>query len=136
MSNYIFNKTIQDIGKKIKKVKVKAMISLELIFVLGVLGFIVQKFVTMTYTWVQNFYLMNSVLLLANSYIQLPLPIETIINNTTITTNKKEKTLTICNQNEHTILSLKNFLISKMIENPDNYQINLVNNTTLEVNLK
>lgn len=150
MSNIIFNKNLQHLKKKITKIyknfvttikimkiklddkycrfikdkQVKAMISFEVICIIGVLVFIVNKIVILAYAWIQKFYLMYGVLLVVSSYIQIPNAVETEISNVHLTTNKKEKTLVISCENPETLRNLMNFLQNKLLEH-QKYKMNL-----------
>jgi len=133
MSNHIFNKGMQKI-KKIYHKKLPAMISLELIFVIGVLGFIVQKMISLVNIWIQKFYLMYGTLLVVNSYLQLPNAVETSINQVQISSNKKENTLTITGPDKHIMEALLIFLKSRISTDNNNYQI-IQDKETIEVTL-
>lgn len=86
--------------KKIINYKIKGFLSLELIFLLGVLGFFIQKIISITYIYIKQFYIFNSVLITVNTYMQIPMSIDKSIehikitskenNNLEITTNKKD----------------------------------------------
>ena len=109
--------------KNIYQERVPAMISLELIFVIGILGFIVQKMINLVNLWVQKFYLMYGTLLVVNSYLQLPNPVETQINQVNISSSKKENTLTITGYDKNIMEDLLRFLKTNISTDNKNYDI-------------
>jgi hypothetical protein len=86
------------------------MISLELVFVIGILGFLVQKIVVLVYAWVNKFYYLQSILIIVTSYLQIPSEIETVIKQVKISTIEKDKTLTISCKEKNTLKTIENFL--------------------------
>jgi hypothetical protein len=127
--------------KKIKKIsklkkiinfnyKVKGFLSIEVIFIMSILGFFIHKITGTAYVWIKKFYIFNSILITVNGYIQLSMPVNKTLdtikiiyqdNSLKITSEKKEelkslsdylnknvnnKELLIINENEITVKSL------------------------------
>lgn len=102
------------INKKLKKIinknyKVKAFLSLEVVFIIGILGFFTHKITNMVYVWIKKFYLFNSILITVNSYIQIPIPINKSIDKIQIISNE-ENTLKITSKNIKELKPIYKFL--------------------------
>jgi hypothetical protein len=106
--------------KSIKKISISGMISLELVFVLGIMVTIVSKIISSTYKWVNKFYILNKILIIVNGYCQFNMPSNEKFNNIII--NTEEKKLKIYTENKDLLNEINEFLKDK-INNENNYSL-------------
>jgi hypothetical protein len=99
-----------------KNYKVKGFLSLEVIFVISVLGFFLQKITSMVYIYIKKFYIFNSVLIIVNSYIQIPIPINKTIDEIQII--NENNTLKVTHKNKKEIKDIYEYL-KKNINNKE-----------------
>lgn len=100
----------------------KAMISMELLFIFCMLGFVLNSIVKFTYAWIQKFYAMHAILIMVNSYVHLPSSVEEKKFNSFSTKSEDmivvksvDKSLVISCNDSSTIQSIHNFLEEKII---------------------
>lgn len=100
--------------------KINGMISLELIFILGILVTVVSKIVMITYQWVNKFYILNKILIIINGFCQFNIPVNNKFNKINISTENQK--LKIQTEDKILLNEINSFLKNKI--QTDNNNIN------------
>lgn len=104
--------SISTFYKSIKKIKTKAFISLELVFVLAISGFLLSKIFNLVYEYIHQFYIFYTLLIMINSYTTNYIPIKSNIEEIQIETNDKQ---IIFSGEKNLLNNLSFFLKNKII---------------------
>lgn len=115
--------------------KIRGMISLELIFILGILVTIISKIIMITYKWINKFYILNKILIIVNGYYQFNIPVNEKFNNINIITENKK--LIINTTDKILFNDISFFLKNKIPTENNNIEINdteiIINNQNIDI---